>query len=78
MNKKLKFWILNIILTVITSLLFNGVDFEDSKRDVLSSTRGIGTLKLSDKNFIRPEESNIAMLTYPSGKQIAGTSRKNP
>jgi hypothetical protein len=78
MKKKLNFLILNIFLTATISFFLSGGGFEEPKRKISPSKGGMGTLKLSGKNFARFVEGNVAMLSYPLSKQIVDSSGKKP
>lgn len=78
MKKKLNFWILNILLTATTSFFLNGGGFEEHKREISPSKGGIGTLKLSGKNFARSGGSDVAMFSYSLRKQNVDSSAKTP
>ena len=76
MNKKLNFWILNIFITVATSFFLNSGSFEEHRREISPSKGGIGTLKLSGKNFAGSVERNIVMLAFPLSNPIVDSSGK--
>jgi len=55
MKRKFNLWILNIVLTATISFFLGAGNSGQLEKEVSPSKKGIGTLKLSGKNFAKPE-----------------------
>ena len=52
MKKKFNFWILNVLLTIMTSFLFNNGVLSASTKMISPGNGAIGTIKLQGKNAL--------------------------
>lgn len=70
MKKKFNFWIINVFLTMVISLLLNGGIFAGNTKVTPMSKEGMGTIKLMGKNPAVHIKDKSSMSSHPFRKHL--------